>query len=84
MWTFSCQCVTSESIWHYRLGHPSASRIQILSTIDNSIVAHKSVCDVCHLSKQRKLPFPISSSMSKNSFDLVHMDIWGLVSKASI
>ena len=76
--------VTTDSLWHYRFGHPSFSRLQVLSTIDTSIVARNCVCDVCHISKQKKLPFPISSSVSQNCFDLIHMDIWGPLATASI
>ncbi|CAH9056118.1 unnamed protein product [Cuscuta europaea] len=34
-------------------------------------------CDICHFAKQKKLPFPISTSHASNAFDLIHMDVWG-------
>jgi hypothetical protein len=38
----------------------------------------------CHFAKQRKLSFNSSSSKALKIFDLVHMDIWGSFSRASI
>jgi len=35
------------------------------------------ICDVCHFSKQHKLPFSQSISYSTNCFDLIHCDILG-------
>lgn len=34
------------------------------------------VCDICHFSKQHKLPFTHSDTNSLNTFDLIHTDIW--------
>jgi hypothetical protein len=36
-----------------------------------------SVCTVCPLAKQHRLPFPFSTSVSQASFDLIHCDLWG-------
>ncbi|XP_057988512.1 retrovirus-related Pol polyprotein from transposon RE2 isoform X1 [Hevea brasiliensis] len=71
---------TNFNIWHYRLGHPSASRLSVLHsscpfiTISNN---NCHACDICHLAKQRKLSFPISDSKSLKPFELVHVNIWG-------
>lgn len=35
-------------------------------------------CDVCPQAKQTRLPFPKSQSFTKASFQLLHMDVWGL------
>lgn len=32
---------------------------------------------MCQLAKFHHLPFPRSEIMSKSSFDLIHMDLWG-------
>ena len=33
------------------------------------------VCDTSHFAKQKKLYFPLSSSVSQNAFDLIYVDI---------
>ena len=64
--------------WHYRLGHP-ARRIteQIYKTFPYIQSKGSDVCDTCHLSKQHKLPFYKSDTISNACFDLIHLDIWG-------
>ena len=39
---------------------------------------------MCPLAKQRSLSFPHQNNMSKEPFDLVHMDIWGPFSTESV
>uniref|UniRef100_A0A2N9FZI4 Integrase catalytic domain-containing protein n=1 Tax=Fagus sylvatica TaxID=28930 RepID=A0A2N9FZI4_FAGSY len=66
-------------VWHHRLGHPSLSRLQLLSHVINNL-AVPSVsqhCNICHLSKMKRLPFPTSVHVSISPFDLIHCDIWG-------
>jgi hypothetical protein len=73
------------NLWHYRLGHPSHSRIKLIQTIVPSISCiQESVCSICHLAKQRKLPFPISNSFSTSIFELLHCDVWGPMAINSI
>uniref|UniRef100_A0A2N9IX68 Integrase catalytic domain-containing protein n=1 Tax=Fagus sylvatica TaxID=28930 RepID=A0A2N9IX68_FAGSY len=67
-------------VWHCRLGHPSFSRMHFLS----SLMPHVShsctdvhTCNVCPLAKQKRLPFPNNTHLSSQSFDLLHVDIWG-------
>ncbi|CAN1315366.1 Retrovirus-related Pol polyprotein from transposon TNT 1-94 [Linum perenne] len=66
------------NLWHCRLGHLSNHTTQILSKcnpdLDIGIVAH---CEECHLSIQKKLPFPSSMNISSEPFALIHTDIWG-------
>lgn len=40
--------------------------------------------DICHYSKQKCLPFPVSTSMSSNIFDLVHANTWGPIIAPSL
>jgi len=42
------------------------------------------ICDICHFTKQKRLPFPLSASKSEKCFDLIHVDVWGLYSLSSI
>ncbi|KAL4309905.1 hypothetical protein GQ457_01G055140 [Hibiscus cannabinus] len=78
--SFSCN-VSSGSVielWHNRLGHPSKQRMSHFSELDSdipSIGLHN--CDTCLLAKHKRLPFPVSTSVSKSIFDLVHLDVWG-------
>lgn len=66
------------TLWHYRLEHPSTKVLHKMSQKFSIINYNKnSLFHTCHLAKQCRLPFPISTSVSSHCFDLVHMDIWG-------
>jgi hypothetical protein len=41
-------------------------------------------CTIYHLAKQHRLPFPVSTSCSNKTFDLIHCDIWGHFSDNSL
>ncbi|KAL4311013.1 hypothetical protein GQ457_01G012580 [Hibiscus cannabinus] len=65
-------------IWHLRLGHPSKQSMKFFTFLNKAIPAtFNSECDTCHLAKHKRLPFPISLSVSEYVFDLLHMDVWG-------
>ena len=58
----SVSVVLDSLTWHKRLGHPSKSKIDTLSNVlhlSNSKLnkVHSDLCHVCHLSKQKHLPF---------------------------
>jgi hypothetical protein len=75
----------SYDMWHYRLGHPSNSRIRLIQSIVPAISCKQSeICPICPLAKQHKLPFPVSVSISEFPFDLLHCDIWGPMATSSI
>jgi hypothetical protein len=67
------------NVWHHRLGHPSTSRLNLLSHVISGLNIHSASphCNVCNLSKMRRLPFPTSVHISLLPFDLIHCDIWG-------
>lgn len=67
------------SLWHQRLGHPSHSRLQLLSKYipTFNFNAQRELCETCPLAKQTRLPFPLSIKTSVAPFDLIHCDIWG-------
>jgi hypothetical protein len=48
-------------------------------TVDNN-----GVCDVCHFSRQRKLPYNVSTNKAHVPFELIHFDIWGPIATKSI
>ena len=41
-------------------------------------------CDVCHFSKQKRLPFTLSIHVSSKTFELIHCDIWGPFATSTI
>lgn len=40
---------------------------------------NKATCDICHLTRQKKLTFNSNQSIPSNKFELLHFDIWGLL-----
>lgn len=72
-------------LWHLRLGHLSQDRMLCLNKQYSYIpISNHTACDICHLSRQKRLSFPISNRNAKSVFDLVHFDIWGPFSTHSV
>ena len=71
--------VSVHELWHYRLGHPSFVKPNMLhDSLNISHFSNKHLhCNICHLAKQRHLPFPSLNNISSIPFTLVHCDIWG-------
>jgi hypothetical protein len=68
----------STDLWHYRLGHLSNSRMKLLANFIPSVsCTFESICTVCPLAKQHRLPFSSSTFVSQSLFDMIHCDIWG-------
>ena len=68
---------SSTELWQNRLGHPSFSKLQLLKGVVNIDVTNKTTrCDFCYFSKQKRLPFLISTHISSAPFDLIHCDLW--------
>lgn len=65
------------ALWHSRLGHPSFTRLSVIGTTLHFTPVTEDVthCSICHLSKQRRLPFISNNNICNNAFD--HIDIWG-------
>jgi hypothetical protein len=77
--------VPSDALWHFKLGHLSHSRLLTMSSLYPSININKnSVCDLCHFAKHKHLPFSTSQTNASSNFELIHFDIWGPISTASI
>ena len=71
--------VTSE-VWHQRLGHPSRQKIQVLSKLLKPLSVkhdHSDLCKICPLAKQKRISYPSNPHLSKEPFDLIHIDVWG-------
>ena len=72
-------------MWNFRLGHPSYAKLSLLNNLVSVLPANKTICyDICHFSKQKRLSFPTSHHVSHCVFDLVHCDLWGAISIATI
>ncbi|GAU17048.1 hypothetical protein TSUD_105470 [Trifolium subterraneum] len=71
--------IPRDALWHFRLGHTSKNRLDILHKLYPNIEVNKVdfCCDVCHFAKQRKLPYDTSNSRASVCLELLHMDIWG-------
>lgn len=75
--TFVCT-LPNRALWYFRLGHLSSIRIQ--SLYNNSpfvVIDQGAICNVCHFTKHKKLPYHSSFNKSKHPFDLVHFYVWG-------
>ena len=72
--SFSSSCnVSSLAIFHARLGHTSASKMQHIPSCNN--VPSSFSCEICVMPKMHKLPFNKSNVHSSNPFHPVHMDL---------
>ncbi|CAL0331539.1 unnamed protein product [Lupinus luteus] len=73
------------NLWHSRLGHLSHRKMQLMQSVFPIIKCVKTSdpCEICHLAKQKRLPYDSSITSSKKCFDLIHIDIWGPISTPS-
>ncbi|XP_010424680.1 PREDICTED: uncharacterized protein LOC104709822 [Camelina sativa] len=76
----SVNAVVDIGTWHKRLGHPSYSRLDVISEVLGT-TGHKNkkpaYCHVCHLAKQKKLSFISENNIFNSTFELLHIDVWG-------
>lgn len=83
---FVNKCTTSDvsmSTWHKRLGHIYENIMHHFPFCDNKSGVSFN-CEICRFSKQGRMPFITSNSRTSESFDLLHIDIWGPYSVESI
>jgi len=74
-----------ELIWHYRLGHLSPQRLQLLHKQFPYInCPNFDICDICQFAKQKRLSFSPSIHNVTHIFYLIHFDIWGPFNITSI
>ena len=86
---FSGSLIADGILWHQRLGHPSADKLQCISgnfslSKSKSSFTHPSHCSICHLAKQKRLSYESHNHLSSLPFDLVHLDVWGPFSIESV
>lgn len=82
-------CNTSSDLshlWHSRLGHPAFVKLSILHQQLGSSFTHNThvPCSICHLSKQKRLPFISHNNVCDASFQLLHLDVWGPFTPVSV
>lgn len=70
----SASAVIGSNVWHSRLGHLGPDKLKLLSS--SLKVVTNTPCDVCPLSKQKRLSYPLSSHIADSVFDLIYCDIW--------
>ncbi|KAG7539479.1 Ribonuclease H-like superfamily [Arabidopsis suecica] len=75
----SRQQITSDVIWHKRLGHPHQQVMEHLSTISaiKFNKTTKSLCEACQLGKTSRLPFSRSEFQASRVLERIHCDVWG-------
>lgn len=67
-----------EHLWHFRLGHPSLSRLSLIEKDYPNIKCKAfSHCKICQQAKQHRLPFSLSNNNSNSVLDLLRCDLWG-------
>nr|KYP40999.1 Retrovirus-related Pol polyprotein from transposon TNT 1-94 [Cajanus cajan] len=76
--------IDPSSLWHFRLGHPSGQCYSHIQKQYPFVSSSFNTCDFCHFSKQKKLPFNNSTTISANVLDLIHVDIWGPYATPSV
>lgn len=71
------------SLWHNRLGHPTAKIVQNALSSCNIKISNKTdvnfsdLCAACCLGKHHKFPFPNSTTEYTKPLQLLHSDLWG-------
>jgi len=67
------------SLWHQRLRHPgreSLSSLVVRKLISSASSFSNNSCNVCHLGKQTRMSFLLSSNNASSPFILIHSDEW--------
>jgi len=70
--------MSSQDLWHARLGHLPFSKLQKLGLLSSyTNIDSIKECLICSKARQHRLPFPHSQIHSTQVFDLIHIDLWG-------
>lgn len=64
-------------LWHKKLSHVLMAVLVKMPGFNNSSDFHLQHYDVCPMSRQTRLPFPISNTRAVEVFQLIHLDVWG-------
>ena len=72
---------TQPNLWHFRLGHPSSGKLDLLNKVMPFVQCNKTAhCDICPIAKKKRLPFTSSTNVAKFPFALIHCDLCGAFS----
>jgi histone deacetylase 1/2 len=74
--TFSSQ---TAKLWHQRLGHANSKVLHNVLHLCNIAFNNKNsdFCDSCCMGKSHKIHAPLTDTVYKNPFELIHTDLWG-------
>lgn len=73
------------AILHFRLGHLSSNIMKLMHNDFPFVNADEgSICDICHFSRHKRLTYVLSSSRDAKCYEMIHFDIWGLISTPSV
>ncbi|MBW0505351.1 hypothetical protein O181_045066 [Austropuccinia psidii MF-1] len=65
--------------WHNRLGHPGSTVLKILGLPDT-----ETSCQICNISKARRLPFNHHFDQVESPLDSIHIDLVGPITPESL
>lgn len=74
------QCVTSDMVWHQRLGHANFQILQLLKNskaISINKISTSLVCEPCQMENSSQLPFSYPESSVTDPLNRIHCDLWG-------
>jgi hypothetical protein len=75
-------------LWHRRFGHLNYGSLPLSKDMvvgfPNFKVEKRGVCKGCALDKHAKVAFPSSEHKSRGILDLIHLDVYGPMSSASL
>lgn len=73
--------INDSSLWHQRLGHPSAKVLSLLKGKNfihfKKWQAKSSICISCQSGKSCKQPFTLNDKISEFPLQKIHCDLWG-------
>ncbi|KAG8487092.1 hypothetical protein CXB51_020668 [Gossypium anomalum] len=77
-------------LWHRRLGHANFRSLDLLHKLNlveemSKVEVRDTVCEICQLGKQARLPFPVNQAWKvRERLELVHYDVCGLMKSLSL
>jgi hypothetical protein len=82
----TCPSPTDELLLiHRRLGHLSFCVLsRMFPLYFATCYKDKLVCDLCELAKHTRTTYPSSNEISRDPFEVVHSDVWGLSTVTSL
>ena len=80
--------VEPNELWHIRLVHVHYRALPLASNVVEGLPKiqekHEGVCKGCVKGKNTKNTFPSSKSKAKGILEIIHFDVWSLMSSSSL